>query len=358
MFGSPKLKTMIAIAITSAGISYSSNSSAIISFTDYAALVENSAGNIQDMYNWAQEKALTMMEMELTSTLEGLSIDNMNNAIANVISRTGAATQEVQNLEVLEKSAPDKDACATITLQILGKDAECATAEKSSQAIKKAQAKHANYSSGGSAYKDETKKLVEKVVQDCEVLQDPSLEMNDENLLASSMCADSGLLTGVTLDGDTLNPDQEKAAALYIDLVTGVEPTFKKSSLLQDDSASYNKMLVSEMRRESFRSIVITSLNEIKAMRTSPGIDSEADPSPMQLLQEFDDDRFGDADWMAELQNVKASSKNSIYPSEINRKIAVMDAFSVHLDLLQYKQSLRMEALINGLLALEVDPLD
>ena len=56
-------------------------------------------------------------------------------------------------------------------------------------------------------------------------------------------------------------------------------------------------------------------------------------------------------------KNKASDDGKNVFPSEIMRKIAVMDAFLVHMSVLQFKQQLRMEALMAAQLALEINPL-
>lgn len=345
-------KKLIAVSLVlSMSLGHNDNSEAIVPMADVANLAENIAGNIQDMQTWAKEKALMMMEMDMEAMMEEMSVDNTNNAMSNMIIRTGAATEEVQNLEVAEMTEPDKDACNTIAVQASLNDALCIAADKVRDKTEETLEKNADFTAIPSEQIQKQKEIASEFVEKCLELQDKTVD--EENPMATSMCLRASILTGGSTI-DTYDAQQSEAVSQYIQLITGPIPSTKKTGTLEKDSNSRNMTLIGEMRKEAFRSMVSTSLHEIASLRTSPG---GVEMSPLHNMTRFNKDRFGKIDWMATIQNVNPDKKNDVLPSEIMRKMAVMDSFMVHLSLMQYKQQLRIEALQAASLSLASNPL-
>lgn len=351
MFKKSKL-TILAYSLTIClGLSQTPKSEALIPTTDVAGLAESIAANIQALHQWAEQKSMMMMEMDMMAMMEELSVDNENNAISNVIVRTGAAMQEIQNLEVIEQSIPDKDSCRTIAVQVSLGDALCVVADKIAEKTDERLEKNSGFNKPSSKQIKERNQIAKDFVEQCLELQEGIRD--PETPIKKSMCLKASILTGGSTI-DTYDPNQEKAVNKFIELIAGPIPTIKETGTLSNSGASQNKKLIQEMRKEAFRALVDTSLSEVAGMRTSP---NGTELSPLHHLSEFDKTRFGSVDWMATLQNVNPDKKNSVYPSEIMRKMAVMDSFMVHMTVLQYKQQLRIEAIQAGHLALDVEPL-
>jgi hypothetical protein len=345
-------KTKLWLVAGYLSLAISAPANALIPVTDIANLAENIAGNIQDMYNWVEQKRLLLMQMDQVGISSEMDIDNTNNAIANVIVRTGKATQEVQNIEILEKSAPDKDAPGTIAVQAMNKEASCFSADRVVSQLDSFHTKNGNYSSNPSEQQKQAKEIAKKIVTECEVLQDGVVD--PKNPLATSLCTRADILLGGR--GATYTADESKAAEKMAELIVGPTPLIKTSSGFEGADEAKRQILQSEMRKEGFRATAYTSMAEIRAINESPDRVNHSTPSVLETLEQFDNERFGSADWLATIQNVNPEKKNSVYPSEVIRKMAVMDAFLVHMSLLQYKQSLRAEALQAADLAYTLNP--
>ncbi len=345
-------KTSIAIFL-SAFLPFSSH--ALIPVTDYANLVENMMGNMDSIYQWSEEKAMKMMEMEADSLMQAMGLDNSNNAMANMIIRTGNAKQEIQNLEIMEQSEPDDDACETVTGQVLLGQVSCNSVDQVINDTSKSEEKHNNYGKSYNDVKIDASNAAKKIIDDCATLQDG--EFDDENPLKTSNCTKSGILSG-SIGGDSIGEFDQKSAEVFIDLISGPTATFKQSSKLEDGSHAQNELRVKEMRIEALRSVVNTSLNEIKALRSSTSeTDSSAVPSPLDTLNKFNEERFLDATWIADVQNVNPETKNKVTPTMIQRKMLVINSFIAHIELEQYKQQLRQEVILASLLSVEIEPI-
>lgn len=345
-FGKTIVATLIGVTLT---MGYVPKSHALLPTTDYANLTETIAGNIQKIQQWAEEKGLEKIKMNFQSVLAELNIDNMNNAIANVISRSGRAMQDVQNLDLLEKSAPDGDACETISLQLLGGDVLCMSADNSNAAVAETMKKHTSFDKPVAEQMQAARDIAEYTVNRCKELSGGSGSLDD------TMCVRGDLLSGGA--SGTLSDEEAEASELFNELLVGTIPVIKKANDYDKDSSTYLARLNAEMTHEAFRSLVATSVNEVSSMYKSPGRDGAGPlPSPMDVLQEFDNNRFGSVEWMSALQNVDKNVKNSVMISQVTRKIAVMESFQIHLELIKMKQQLRMESLLAALVRLELDP--
>lgn len=335
---------------------YSAPSHAVASVViDPGAIAEAINGNIQSIKQWAQEKAMSLAKMDFDALLAELNIDNMNNAIANVITRGGLATQDVQNLEVLKESAPDKDACSTLTLQILSDDISCQAADNVKTRISAMTSRNSNFSGNEADYKQNLEASNKNVVDVCKSLT--SGDDNDsEDPLKNTLCTRADLLIGSST-GDTKTPEETEATQKIIEILTGVSGTFKGSSLLEENSPTKNAKLIQEIKMEAYRSAVSTSLLEVSAMRDSPTTNgSDPLPSPLALLSKFVEERFGSSEWVSTIGNINADTKNTVYGPEINRKIATMEAFQLNMEMIKLKQQIRMEGLMALMLMYQIEP--
>lgn len=312
---------------------------------DISNLMETITQSIQDMQNWAQEKMMMMAEMDLQSMLSGLNIDAQNNAMTNLIVRDGLKDQTIQNIEMTMHSVPDMDACGTLTQQIVAKETQKNNALKKQSQIRKEQKKHNDFGKSVKQWKNAQEEVVEDVFEYCK-----GTGGNDG--LKSSLCSQGSLIVGGS-SGTTLSGAESDASSQVVDLLVGVNSEYKKSNDVTKDTVEHKKLTLEEMRKEAFRDLARVSLHEVSKQFSSTG----NLPSPYQILRQFDNERYGNEQWLKDIQNVDPDNKNAVYISEITRKIAIMNAFMVHMDVIKYKQQLRMEALQGAMLALEVEPL-
>lgn len=343
-------KSIAKLSLMSALIFGSQHSFAIIPVTDIANLIESINGNLQRMEQWAEEKGMKKLEAQISGANAQLGVDNINNAIANVIVRDGLAKQEIQNIDIIEKSAPDVDSCGAIAASMMEKNASCAASEKSASAIRRSTAKHSTFKATPAAQEQQIIEIINNKVSICEQL----LDSEGDGTISSTLCTRADIMLGST-SSNTFSDIETQAADEYIDLITGTVPVKKTAGNYDGADQAQKAILVNDLRREAFRSLINTSLNEIALVRKS---EDELTPSVLDSLQLFDDERYGSEEWMASVGNISSdpSEKNQTMPSEVLRKIAGMDTFLVHMSMLQYKQQLRMEALLAGSLAYQIDP--
>jgi hypothetical protein len=366
-------KTLIAAALLSY-FSYVPTSSAIVlPSIDIAVLTETMAGNIQELKNWMEQKAMMKINMELESVYSAMGIDNDNARSAQEINAAQTAEQKKAELQALKESAPTNNACTTLGNQAMGAAVSCDAANMLKSSASASSAKRAGFSATPTDVKKIEDKINKKIVDECsqfvddkvlsgykKILSDADVskggaELTPADLLALSKCMQpSEFMGGGGENGDLLSPDQVKAANHFKELIIGPTPKFKSSSLLNKESESYKKQAVEEARIEAFRNLAELSFSEIISMKNTG--DNGNNPSQMFVLQDFSDQRYGDEKWVAQIMNVDGATKNSVQPPEVLRHIAVMDSFMIHLELIKYKQQLRMEALQAATLALMIDP--
>lgn len=322
---------------------------------DVANLAEAIRSNIQRGVQWGKEMAMKATQMDMESLLAKMGIQNDNNLMANNIVRRAKAMQDIQNLEVMEMSAPDDDACSTLAASNLS-DQLAVVNERSLESRSREetlfQTAGRNTEDGLVTDTDLKRQTALELFEVCAALQPDGVDAAEGQELYTSLCAEPGLLMGVGTT-DVYTPDQQRAADNLVRLIAGPTPTTLESVGVTDgDSPAALRKRMSDMRRLAYRKLVFNSLNAVAETRRN-----YSNSSSLFALQKFVDERYGDPNWLAKIGNVDGSAKNDDMPSEVQRKMAVMMAFQVHLDLLRYKQSLRVEGLQAADLALQLTPI-
>lgn len=321
---------------------------ALVPVTDYPILIENIISNTQALYNWAEEKSLKMMEMEMQGLLQEMSIENQNNATANMTVRLGNVAQDIQNKEIEEMAQTDSDSSSTVVARLQQEAAACYAKKSSRRRGREVLATNTAFTAPMAVQMEAVKKFNDELVEACAALSKGDA---DELAMYQTACVDAGILHGST-SMDTLDADQSKAMDRYIELITGGAPELKRAGGYAAGSETQKRVLVEEMRVEALRSLAATSLQEIKSIRQSPNTDT-GELSVLHNLSKFNEERYGSVDWLTAVQNTNKDKKNTVMQTELLRKIAVMDAYMSNLMLMQYKQSLRAEALQAALLSIE-----
>lgn len=342
---SRKIKKLVLSMTLASSMAMPSMVNATYPTIDFSNLLEAITQNYQDMQNWAQERMMMMAEMDLQSALSSLGIDAENNAMTNMMVRDGRRQQTIQNIQVMEWSMADSDACGTLASQVIEKHTQEANQEAAKEKMKESRENHNKFAQTAEEWKSEQNEKLKDVLDYCE-------STSDEEGLTGNQCLDTGLLMG-GLGTDTLSKEQSDTVDRINEILISPTSNFKQSSTMVKGSAQRRATEMHEMRREAFRDMARTSLAEVSSQFKSNGTML----SPFASLKKFDDERYGSEKWLKEIQNVDPNNKNAVYISEINRKIAVMTAFMVHMDVIKYKQSLRMEGMQAAMLSLKVEPL-
>ncbi|MCP1674249.1 hypothetical protein J2T57_001351 [Natronocella acetinitrilica] len=316
---------------------------------DYANLAENIVGNMQSMNFWAQEKMVLMESMSLNTALSDLTIQNQNNATANTIIRINQRATDLHNTRAITRSIPAYDVCDNVSIVVSMEDAVCAAVERKDDDQQRIVEKHTNFSQSAGEFERSRREAAAELVGAC-----------DE--LGFDRCADASMLLGGSGDGLNISDRDGSAEATFrqIDIITGGLPERKTSPSLGAGVAA-NEQRINDLRREALRSLVTTSLSEIRAARLS--IDDM--PSEFQNMWEFSAQRWGTEeaeDFLKRIANAhpdkaELGNRARTYPEEVIRLTASMQAFQTFMAVESYRQSLRLEALNAGMLSLMIQPL-
>lgn len=355
MFKLKKIATAVVFAI-SVSLSTASNAVIAVPSIDIANLAENIAGNIQSAYQWAQEKVISMAQMDLSQLLSQNEMDSMNNAMANVIVRVNKAMEDIHNQKVVEMAVPDRDICKTMAIKLVMDDIYCALDDSraTSNANKAAAAKAATAASGSaSEFQKYTEDQINKMHTSC-----TALGSGGGKTMADTPCGRVENVTqGAVLGASAAERAKtRKASELAIQNMTGQnEPRIRTNPNLPDSVAT-RASVAKDLRFENYKALAINSLEETNRMiQAAEG--KEDLPTPMEAMQAFDMDRFGSETWMEEVSNTGANKlSNPVSQTELMRKMLAMDAFNIHLNLLQYEHQLRMEKMAAAQLDIKLDP--
>jgi len=343
------------LAVPMVAILVASPAPAGVPTTDGANLAQNIANNIMEAVAWAQEKGLMLMEMDLSSLMSKLQIQNQNNAIANMIVRNGRALQDIQNKKIAEQSMPADNACSTISSAEAGRQVDEIASERKMRRAAEFAALTKDLSGanerGRGALTGDTSRLqaqaAKDIVDECSTLQ--SVAAGDVNMdapMATSLCMRGDLLTG---DASVMTDDESAAMDVLNRLLAGPIPESDRVS----PGVKGNQDRVQIARREALQSLAFGSLQEVSAWRqpATQGI------SPMVVLEEAVGAHYSPGE-LSKVANVNSDAKNDDMPSEVQRKMAQMQSLGLYINKEQLKSDLRRQALLAALLSIKVTPLE
>lgn len=327
---------------------------------DYSNLVESITSNITEMANWAEEKAKMALEMDMEALMNKLSISNINNAFSNMIARSGAALQNIQNLEMAEMMEVDGDVCGNVAFSLFDAEVGCYVDDRANAEAHDIITDSTRYDLNAPQFDKHRENVTNEIIETCDNLltvEDSGIE--DSDRIMYSQCLQAGSMLGLGT-GDTFNDEEEKAVNTQIRLLTGPVPEKKASEGLIPGSDNWVRVRLSEMRKDAFKSIPVSSFTEIAKWRKKP---SESAPlSRMQVLQEFVDQRK-DPDWVLKVGGAKWEGEDkdadtTVYRTELLKKMTVLEVKQTELQLEQFKHQLRLEGINAAMLSLMIDPLN
>ncbi|MFK4132066.1 hypothetical protein ACI2KR_07185 [Pseudomonas luteola] len=345
---------LLTMSLGTASPSYASG----IPMVDISNLAENIAANIQSAYQWAEEKMISLSQMDLQSMLSKFEIDSMNNAMSNVIVRVNKALEDVYNQKVVEMSRPDRDACKTLAVRLTMDEILCAIDDqRSSASSSRMAAMKANTSSSASpaAHTEYVATKVTEIHNSC-----MKYAVGDgKNILQTECARIENVTAGPTANDSADNRKKVRVASEEaIKIMTNQQSPRKTTSPLLPDTTVTRASMANDLRFQNYKDLATYSLEEVNRMiQAAPGMESE--PTPLETLKKFDADHWGSSDWMQEISNTSADKlENPVSETELLRKMTVMNAFNVHMDVLQYEHQLRMERLAAANLDLSLDPIE
>lgn len=323
---------------------------------DIPNTLENILGNLQAAARWVEEKGLLSKEMDLQSILMGMKTDNDNNRSANEILRTTQVMTDVHNKQIQEQLASPPDACRTVDLAAKIADADCDREAEKKQARRKLRGKHGVASGGGgyspAQYQQVVKTEAKQLVDACGL----TVDKNGASMAGkASECVKSEYLLGSEIDG--LNAKGKEIVNRQIDIVAGAIPS-RGTDPRRGDDAMANLNRINEARKEWMRAAVQESLTSIAELKLAPA----GKPSLLQVMQQYADEKFGSYDAMDSLKAVtntspqKANGQETSV-SQVVRMTGQVENFMVWMEVMKFKQQLRMETLSAAMLALEADKL-
>lgn len=323
---------------------------------DIPNTLENILGNLQAAARWVEEKGLMKAEMDLQGILTGMKTDNDNNRSANEILRTTQVMTDIYNKQNAEKLASPPDACRTVHRAAQIADADCDREEDKKRTRTKLRTKHGVAAGGGgyspSQYQAVVKTEAKKITDECGL----SVDGSGKPIAGKpSECVKSEYLLGSDIDG--LNDKGKEIVNRQIDIVAGAIPSRGTDPRRGDDPMA-NLNRVNEARKEWMRAAVQESLTAIAELKLAP----KGKPSLLQVMQQYADEKFGSYDAMDSLKAVTNTSPQKAdgqetSVSQVVRMTGEVQNFMVWMEVLKFKQQLRMETLTAALLALEADRL-
>lgn len=308
--------------------------------------------NIQMAVNWGKEKAMTLAEMDLDTVLSMMQMDSMYNGFANLISRTGAALQSIQNLEIAEMLSPDVNICGNVSYSLYTSEIGCAVEDEAYGKVYKSSVNKVMFSFIEDDYDTFIQERTENLVVGCSMLStvDPDdPDIDQRTALQYSECFQAGKIFGAGVSGGTLTSIESAALDKAIEIMVDPTPDEKRSGRLLPGTPEYNKAVVEESSNSLAKIMAIASLHEIKSWVDGPEkADGTVMASKMATLEAWADDK--DANWVARVAGGKikgagGGSDTSMYPSEIARSSLEIQRWTAVLQLEQFKQQLRAEGL-------------
>lgn len=351
-------KSFLALAITM-GIGFCSQAQAGVPAFDGANLMEKITANITEMKNWADEKAKMALEMDMEALMSKLSIANTNNAFSNMIARSGAALQSIQNLDIYEQSKVDGDVCGNVAFSLFDSEVACYVDDRANAEAHDIMTDDTRYDLDGTQFDKHRDIVTSEILEKCNgLLTVDDTDIEPEERPMYSQCIQAGSLLGIGTDS-TFSEVEEEAINMQIRLLTGPVPEFKKSTMLNEGSVGWINSRLEEMREDAFKSIPISSFTEIAKWRKKA---SEGAPvSRMGMLEQFVDQRK-DPDWILKVAGAKwegedESQDTTVYRTELLKKMLVLEVKQTELQLEQFKHQLRLEGINSAMLSIMVDPL-
>lgn len=350
-------KIVTSIALSSMLMTTAPANATGILTADIAVLAETIAGNIQDAYQWAEEKMIMLSQIDMQGLMSKLEIDALNNAIANMIVRVNKATEDIHNKQIIEMTKSDRDVCKNIAINLAMDDVYCSIDEQrgsAAQARASASAANVAASTSGVEHEKYLSQAIKKLDDACK-----AMPTGGGGSMTNTQCARIENLTqGAKEDGSAADREKTRAASeLIIENMTNQQRPRQQTNPNLKDSIGKSASIQADLRFEAYKGIAADSLREVNYMINVPKNNPSA-RTPMEALRQFDKEHWGDEKWILEVSNASQDKvTNPVSQTELLRKIALIDAFNTHLNLLQYEHQLRQERMTASQLDLQLDPM-
>lgn len=336
--------TLLSMAISTGLALTPTTANATLPTVDPANLAENIVGNIQDAANWVSESGLMTMAMELESMYSQamMQLDGMLGMVE--IQKTLKLEEEIHNLWVKEINEPDPMAAKDCAVQAVGEAVDCHQIDQNVAKLDKDQAEASNFTDTQEEARERTELANKEIIDKCMSLTFGEIE-EGKSPLSKSYCLSGGLLSGAGV-GNAYNKDQKDASQEIIKILGGTATEFKESNSLPDDSPMQAEARLKEMRHLAIRSLALSSLQHVAGVRSSASENSRMQTSTqLSVLEDFDNQRWGSEEWIKMVGANTGDADTVLTPTVLQRQQAKMQAFMIHLEIIKYKQQLRMENL-------------
>jgi len=322
---------LIVLILTLLSLLMSSKVNAVACF-DFANLQQNIAGYLQEQTNFLTQMKIYRSQMKLNTLIASKKQKNDDKNTAGIIKAMSEVEVQVANRLIATKYDPLDNAC------------DVAEENKDTSQTEEAVGKKINQTSS-QQIKDGTKPRSSYQQQLKNQLLIEKLAINSDLLMSSSRF----LGIGGTFTDKEIDQSQD-----FIDYITRSYRDEAPPNKVSKESSSLSKVqrveavtkqLRKQIVRDAFNAIRISNLPLVRDANDQ-GI------SRMQAIDNFIKARFGSEDainFIALATNThpdKASDSNfNTSETEVIRMIAVMDAFSLYLNGLQYQENIRQTQL-------------
>lgn len=348
--------------------SFTQTAHAQIPVTDVAGLMQAIQNGIMRAKDSQIMQMFEQTKMKLMSLYSELEIDALNNAVGNMIVRTGKAMQDLQNMDQLEKSMPAQDICDTIDMSVKLEDMICnmesqAFRDNQRNADSKAMSagkKSMECTAGVCKMVDRAPtveeltsfnaRVAKKLITECEVLAKATGE---------DVCASTGLLVNPPPQAATT--EQYKAMKNQIDLaVNPIIPMPQTDASMEGirGTAAHYRSLAVDQRATNFRESLRSVLNHnMMLQHGTMEEDGTRQLGEVFLLDKFLGDRVGNQQWLCEIANACPGGDKAphVAPAELERRKTQMDAVQMYIAVQQYKSTLRIEKILADIGLMQLD---
>ena len=350
-----------------------------IPITDPAALAQMIQQGIARVMDSEIMQTLTEAGLDLQAMLSEMEVDTINNAFANMIARTNAASTEIQNLEQIERAQPAQDACETIELSVNMSDMICNFDSQRNASNAKSKISKAMARGNGTAECDGdtcvevvneapsvdqisryNQTVAKQHIVECEALSGQA---------GYDVCADTSLISMSPPGG--LNAPEYKAVIKMNEVAAGVIAQLPRTEAQSNDLKGqpvYYQMQALD-QRDAYYNEVFKASNDLNVMLREGTIEADGVtrlPGEIINLDRYLTTRLGSQNWLCEISNVSGDACKTatnpdgeptyVPPAELDKRKAQMEAVSLYIGLQQYKSMLRIERLIADTALMKLDP--
>ncbi len=343
-----------------------------ITVTDPLNTLQNLMNNLQDIETRIYDEIQKQAERALQKELSKVGLANEAAQSGQEIQANQRLETNLRNQEIAQEQEPLIDVCkdAGIISLTLSTDLDCYRDTKTQDAQIENQDRR-------NSVLDLTQTQAEAVIaQDSEdtVIECTELlrEGSGSPSAIDSYCFDSRVLTDSNVT--TIQTGiEEKGAEKMVQILT--EPTIRPKAYGSNDfnTPEGRKKRLNEHRKDMLIELAQSVLlHNVEMRRSSKWADSAKTkpiPSKLEALDNFNNNRFlsENGEYLLKLGaahadksngNIDIAKASSFNIDQVTREMAVMDAFLVYINTLQYKSLLRLEQLEAASLSIKANPLD